>query len=269
MDNHRDNTMAQDAGVNSAPAEHEPAEHVIVRVDGLWKKYSKKADYAVENVTFSCSAGEIVGLLGHNGAGKSTTLKCLEGMLPFDRGTITIAGHDIKKEPMLAKANMGFVTDNHAVFVRMTGMQYLSFMADVYKVPTSAREGRIAYLESIFKLGDAVYNLISSYSHGMRQKICMMGSLIHSPKLWILDEPMTGLDPRTMHAVQLFMREYAAAGNCIIFSSHVLAAVAKLCDRVVVISKGKQTDTLNVKERIASDPHFDFEEYFLQHEGQG
>ncbi len=239
-----------------------------MRIEGLWKKYSKKADYAVEDVSFSCYAGEIVGLLGHNGAGKSTTLKCLEGMLPFDKGTITIAGHDVRKEPLLAKAQMGFVTDNHAVFVKMTGMQYLSFMADVYKVPTALRAKRIEELQEIFNLGEAVYNLISSYSHGMRQKICMMGSLMHSPKLWILDEPMTGLDPRTMHAVQEFMRAYAKAGNCIIFSSHALAAVAKLCDRVVVISKGRQTDALNVKERMKSDPKFDFEEYFLQHEGK-
>lgn len=240
----------------------------IVKVNGLYKKYSKKGEYAVENVNFSCYAGEIVGLLGHNGAGKSTTLKCMEGMLPFDQGTITIDGFDIVKDSIKAKSDMGFVTDNHAVFLKMTGIQYLSFMADVYKVPAAERESRLTYLEEIFRLGDAVNNFISSYSHGMRQKISMMGSLIHMPKLWILDEPMTGLDPRTMRAVQNFMREYAARGNCIIFSSHALNTVAKICDRVVLIRKGKQISDINVKAMMAENPSFDFEEYFLSEEGE-
>ena len=225
----------------------------VVQIQGLYKKYSKKADYAIENVTFSCHEGEIVGLLGHNGAGKSTTLKCLEGMLPFEKGSISISGYDIKKEPVKAK---------------MTGIQYVSFMADVYKVSTKLRKERLDALEQVFQLGDAINNLVSSYSHGMRQKICMMASLIHAPKLWILDEPMTGLDPRTMRAVQDFMRGYAKAGNCIIFSSHALNTVAKLCDRVVLIRKGKQISDINVKEIIARDPYFDFEEYFLQNERQ-
>ena len=237
----------------------------VVKVSGLYKKYSKNADYAIENVTFNCYEGEIVGLLGHNGAGKSTTLKCIEGMLPFSRGEISIAGYDIQKEPIKAKLNMGFVTDNHAVFIKMTGIQYLSFMADAYNVPMDVRAERLKKLEEIFNLGSAVNNLISSYSHGMRQKICMMGSPIHMPKLWILDEPMTGLDPRTMRAVQDFMHEYAAMGNCIIFSSHALNKVASICDRVVLIRKGKQISDLNVKEMMA-DPNFDFEEFFLEGE---
>ncbi len=238
----------------------------IVEIDGLCKKYSKKADYAVRNVSFNCYAGEIVGLLGHNGAGKSTTLKCLEGMLPFDEGKIMIDGHDVKKEPIAAKANMGFVTDNHAVFVKMTGMEYLSFMATVYKVPQDIRRERYEQLEKIFCLGDAVNNLISSYSHGMRQKICMMGSLMHWPRLWILDEPLTGLDPRTMKAVREFMKDYAAEGNCIIFSSHALASVAQICDRVVLIRRGQQIDALNIRQMMNDDPNFDFESFFLEGE---
>ena len=240
----------------------------VVRVEGLYKRYSKKADWAVTNVNFSCHEGEIVGLLGHNGAGKSTTLKCLEGMLPFEKGKITIAGYDIQKDGEAAKQCMGFVTDNHATFVKMTGLQYINFMADVYEVPTELREKRLAVLEEVFQLGKPIENLISSYSHGMRQKICMMGSLIHQPKLWILDEPMTGLDPRTANAVQEFMHQYVAAGNSIIFSSHALNTVAKLCDRVVLIRKGEQVDELNVKEIYAADPKFDFEEYFLRNERQ-
>lgn len=254
--------------IMSVTAHHDEEAKEVVAVVGLYKKYSKKADYAVSDVNFRCYEGEIVGLLGHNGAGKSTTLKCLEGMLPFEKGEISIYGYDIVKEPLKAKINMGFVTDNHATFIKMTGMQYLAFMADVYNVPTEVRKERIDKLESVFQLGDAINNLISSYSHGMRQKICMMGSLIHMPKLWVLDEPMTGLDPRTMHAVQQFMREYADAGNCIIFSSHALITVAKMCDRVVLLRTGQQLDELNIKRIMTVDPNFNFEEYFLRHEGQ-
>ncbi len=237
---------------------------IVVKIENLSKKYSKKADFAISNVSFCCKEGEILGLLGHNGAGKSTTIKCLEGMLPFESGSISICGFDIKKQPIQAKINMGFVTDNHAVFVKMTGIQYISFMADVYKVPSKVRQTRLAELEKIFNLGDAIYNLISSYSHGMRQKICMMASLIHQPKLWILDEPMTGLDPTTMHAVQNYMKEYASKGNAIIFSSHSLNTVENVCDRVVVIRKGKQIDTLNLNEIKKNNPDFNFEEYFLK-----
>ncbi len=240
----------------------------VLEIRGLYKKYSRKADWAVADISFRCYEGEIVGLLGHNGAGKSTTLKCLEGMLPFEKGTITIAGYDIQKDAERAKSNMGFVTDNHATFIKMTGVQYINFMADVYEVPTELRKPRLLALEEVFQLGKPIENLISSYSHGMRQKICMMGSLIHEPKLWILDEPMTGLDPRTMRAVQDFMHAYVKKGNTILFSSHALTTVAKLCDRVVLIRKGLQADELNVKQICSEDPDFDFEEYFLRNEQQ-
>ena len=251
----------------SMPSQSDGAQGTpVVEITGLCKKYSKKADYAVRDVTFSCYAGEIVGLLGHNGAGKSTTLKCLEGMLPFDEGEIRIDGHDVRRDPMAAKANMGFVTDNHAVFVKMTGVEYLSFMSTVYKVPQELRRQRYEQLEEVFCLGDAVNNLISSYSHGMRQKICMMGSLMHQPRLWILDEPLTGLDPRTMKAVREYMKEYAAKGNCIIFSSHALGNVAQICDRVVLIRRGQQIDALNIRQMMTDNPDFDFENYFLESE---
>ncbi len=267
MQNDGENTQRETPAAEN-PAEENPGRKEVVSVKGLYKRYSKKADWAVTNVNFSCYEGEILGLLGHNGAGKSTTLKCLEGMLPFERGQITIDGHDIQKEAEAAKQSMGFVTDNHATFVKMTGMQYINFMADVYEVPTEVRAERLAELEEIFRLGKPIENLISSYSHGMRQKICMMGSLIHHPKLWILDEPMTGLDPRTMKAVQDCMHKYVAEGNSIIFSSHALDTVAKLCDRIVLIRKGEQVDGLNVKEIYAANPKFDLEEYFLRNERQ-
>ena len=178
------------------------SKNITVNISGLKKRYSPNAPLAVDGVNITCFEGEIVGLLGHNGAGKSTTLKCLLGMLPFDEGQISVCGFDIADNPVEAKSNFGFVTDNHSVFVKMTGIEYLMFMADVYRVPTELRKDRVEYLNDIFKLGDKINNIISSYSHGMKQKICMMGSLIHSPKVWILDEPLTGLDPNSIFQVK-------------------------------------------------------------------
>lgn len=233
----------------------------VLSVKGLRKRYSPKAPWAVDGVSLECNEGEIVGLLGHNGAGKSTTIKCLEGMIPFEEGNIEICGYDIKKNAVKAKSNMGFVTDNHAVFSKMTGLEYLAFLADIYKVDNSVRQSRLDELQKVFGLGDRVYDLISSYSHGMKQKICMIGSLMHAPKLWVLDEPMTGLDPMTMKSVEVFMRDYAAKGNAILFSSHNLTSVAKLCDRVVIIKQGSQVCDLDM--RAGGDQEKRLEEAFF------
>lgn len=226
-----------------APA---PEEKAVV-VDGLKKKYPRASEYAVKGISFSIERGEIVGLLGHNGAGKSTTLKCLTGMLPYKEGEITVFGNPVKGDATAAKMCFGFVTDNHAVFSKMTGLEYIAFMADVYGVGKEERERRVEELQKCFALGDKIGNLISSYSHGMKQKICMMGSLIHRPALWILDEPMVGLDPRTMSAVSDFMRDYAAQGNAVLFSTHNLDAVRRICDRAIVIRNGLIEADMSVK----------------------
>ncbi|MDY5265006.1 MAG: ABC transporter ATP-binding protein [Eubacteriales bacterium] len=233
----------------------------VLKVEELKKRYSKKSDLVVKGVSLSCGEGEIVGLLGHNGAGKSTVIKCIEGVLPFESGSISILGKDIKKDPVNAKKNMGFVTDNHAVFTAMTGVEYINFLADIYGVSTEDRKARLSKLQEVFRLGDPIYNLISSYSHGMKQKISMIGSLIHQPKLWILDEPMLGLDPITMNAVIDYMRDYASQGNGIVFSSHNLSTVQKLCDRVVIIKKG--TVVLNINLADAEKEGKNIEEIFL------
>lgn len=210
-----------------------------LEIDGLFKRYEKKSDYAVQEISFFARQGKILGLLGPNGAGKSTTLKCVTGILPFEQGEIRICGHSIQTDGLNAKKHFSFVTDNHSVFVKMTGMQYLDFMSDVYGVPREERKPRIEELQNIFSLGKAVNNLISSYSHGMKQKICMMGSLMHTPDLWILDEPMLGLDPATQLSVVNFMRSYVANGHTIVFSSHNLDVVKRICDDVVIIKSGK------------------------------
>lgn len=218
-----------------------------VRVAGLKKKYPRAAEYAVGGISFEVQRGEIVGLLGHNGAGKSTTLKCLTGMLPYREGEISIFGNPVKGDATAAKMCFGFVTDDHAVFSKMTGLEYIAFMADVYGVPKDVRESRVEELQKCFNLGDKIDNLISSYSHGMKQKICMMGSLIHNPALWILDEPMLGLDPTTMNAVSEFMRAYAEKGGAVLFSTHNLDAVRRICDRAIVIRCGLIEADMSVK----------------------
>lgn len=232
-----------------------------IEIDGLVKQYPRSAVPSVSNFSLTCYSGEIVGLLGHNGAGKSTTLKCMTGMLPYNEGSIKINGYDIKTSPVKAKFTFGFVSDKHDVFVKMTGLQYINFMADAYDVSKELRAERFQKLDELFCLGARLKEPISNYSHGMRQKVCMMGSLIHEPKLWILDEPMIGLDPLTSQKAGRFMKEYAAKGNCIIFSSHNVNAVQKLCDRAVIISRGIKTDDFFISEFDSSK--YDLEEYFL------
>jgi len=234
-------------------------DETVLKISNLVKKYKGAAAPAVNDLSLECKAGEIVGLLGHNGAGKSTTLKCLTGMIPPSCGSILINGYDIKTSPVKAKFSFGFVSDRHDVFVRMTGIQYVNFMADAYRVSKDDRAQRLARLEELFCLGNRLNDPINNYSHGMRQKICMMGSLIHNPKLWILDEPMIGLDPLASAKVADFMRKYADEGNAILFSSHNVNSVAKICDRAVIISNGVKTDDF----RIADFEKDSLEEYFL------
>lgn len=233
----------------------------VIEISNLVKQYPSASAPAVNNFSLTCYEGEIVGLLGHNGAGKSTTLKCLTGMLPFTSGSIKINGHDIKTSPLKAKFTFGFVSDKHDVFVKMTGIQYINFMADAYGISRSERAARLGELEQVFALGDRLSEPISNYSHGMRQKICMMGSLVHSPKLWILDEPMIGLDPITSAKVSEYMKEYAAQGNCILFSSHNINSVQKICERAVIINRGVKTDDFRFDDFTLSGA--DLEEYFL------
>lgn len=241
---------------------NEETQQKTLEVKSLSKKYSAKSNYAAKDISFSCERGQIVGLLGSNGAGKSTSLKCITGMIPLTEGEILIGGYSVTKNPINAKRCFSFVTDNHATFVKMTGLQYLSFMADVYKVPKEVRQSRYEELENVFQLGDAVKRLISNYSHGMKQKICMMASLIHEPDLWILDEPMVGLDPRTQNAVINFMHYYANKGKTILFSSHNLDVVRRVCDRVVIINKGNLVADLVIDEGMRND-HSILEGYYF------
>lgn len=234
---------------------------MLIEIKGLAKKYNSKSNYTIRDIDIFGDAGEIIGILGHNGAGKSTTIKCITGMHPYELGEVIIAGHDLKSDAIEAKRSFGYVSDEHVLFDKMTGYEYISFMADIYDVEPEDRKARIARFQELFALGDSIYHPISSYSHGMKQKISFMGALIHNPKVFIVDEPMVGLDPHTANAVKMFFKEHAAAGNLVLFSSHNLDVVAKLCDRVYVIDQGRILEHINVEEFKASGR--DLEEYFL------
>jgi len=194
---------------------------------------------AVDDLTLTIPEGQITGFLGPNGAGKTTTIKIITGVLNADSGSITINGTNIRENPLEAKRQFGYVPDNPDMFLRLKGMEYLNFMADIYDVPGDLRKKRIQELAESFEMEAALNDQIQSYSHGMRQKIVIMGVLIHDPSVWILDEPMTGLDPKSSFTLKEMMKTHAAAGKTVFFSTHVLEVAEKLCDRVAIINKGK------------------------------
>ncbi|MCL2861125.1 MAG: ABC transporter ATP-binding protein [Firmicutes bacterium] len=220
----------------------------MLKVKNLFKVYKNAKYISARNVSFEVKEGEIFGFLGVNGAGKSTTIKCITGIIPFTAGKIEVCGHDIKEEPFDAKRSFGFVPDNHAVYDKLTGSEYISYIASIYKVPVEEYQKRFDTLVEKFNLKNAINNQIMSYSHGMKQKISIIGALIHEPKLWILDEPMVGLDPQSILDVKNYMKEYAESGNSVIFSSHNLDTVEKLCDRALIIHGGTVIALIDLKE---------------------
>ncbi len=238
---------------------------VIVQITDLCKKYKGADKFAITNINMECRAGEIVGLLGKNGAGKSTTIKCLTGYFPFDSGEIKICGHDIRTEGVAAKQNLGYVSDTRAMFDKMTGTEYVNFVADLHRTPLKQREERIAEMQKVFHLGEKIDELIASYSHGMRQKICIMASLIHRPKLWLLDEPLTGLDPQTSKALREYMQVYKQQGNAVLYSSHNLDAVEKTCDRAYIINNGKLVSSIDIAKFKKKNPEKSLEDAFIEY----
>lgn len=211
----------------------------MLEINHLNKRYINSERNAVEDLNLTLREGEVFGFLGMNGAGKSTTIKCLTGIYPFNSGEIKICGYDIAKEPIKAKLNMGYVPDNHSVYEKFTGREYVNYIADLYRVNKEDREARLAEFSKLFRMTKALDTQIKSYSHGMKQKICIIAALIHSPKLWVLDEPMMGLDPQSMVEIIKHMKLHCEKGNTVFFSSHNLDLVAKLCDRAAIINQGK------------------------------
>jgi len=210
----------------------------MIELRNLTKSYVK-GKKIINNLNLQINNGEIFGFLGPNGAGKTTTIKMITGILNIDEGDVLIDGKSIQKNPIDAKKNFGFVSDNSDVFLKLTGIEYLNFISDVYKIPSSTRKKRIEDLSKRFEIYDVLSDRIQSYSHGMRQKIVDIASLVHDPQNWILDEPMTGLDPRASLELKKIMREEANKGKAVFFSTHVLEVAEKVCDRIGIINKGK------------------------------
>ena len=243
-------------------ARHEE-EAKMIEYSGVCKTYAGGAKRAVDGLTWTVPDGAITGFFGPNGAGKSTTLKMTTGILTPDTGTITLDGRDIQADPIAAKRSIGFVSDDPDKFLRLKGVEFLSFMADIYGVGQADRERRIADLAERFEMSDAIGTAISEYSHGMRQKIQIMGALVHNPSLWILDEPLTGLDPKSAYELKLMMREHADRGATVLFSTHVLEVAENLCDRVGIIDHGKLLFDGTLDALKAAHPGESLEQIFL------
>ena len=210
----------------------------MISFKNLSKTYSGN-HLAVDDLSLDIKEGEIFGFLGPNGAGKTTTFKMLIGITPPTEGTIHVNGIDVLADPLRAKREFGYVPDNPDIYIRLKGIEYLNFMGDIFDVPPDLRKSRISSMAEDFDMVDALGDKIQSYSHGMRQKIVLMGALIHDPNAWILDEPMTGLDPKSSFLLKEKMRDHADKGNIVFFSTHVLDVAEKVCDRVGIINRGK------------------------------
>ena len=234
----------------------------MLKIQNLTKTYGDKV--AVDNLSLHIEPGQIYGFIGHNGAGKTTTLKAATGILRFDSGDIFIGGHSIKENPLECKKLMAYIPDNPDLYEFYSGIKYLNFIADVYGVPACVRDERIKKYADLFELTDDLASLISSYSHGMKQKLALISALIHEPKLIIMDEPFVGLDPKAAFTVKGLMRELCAGGGAIFFSTHVLEVAEKLCDKVAIIKGGKLVISGTMEEVKGADS---LESVFLELEG--
>jgi len=241
----------------------------MLKVERVSKSYAKGRVKAVDALSLDVKRGEIFGFIGPNGAGKTTTIKMICGIINPDEGRILVNGHDIVEEPLDAKRAMGFVPDAANVYERLTGLEYLNFLADVYGVDADARAARMDKYLTMFEIKDAAGSLIRTYSRGMRQKLTVTGALLHNPPLWILDEPMSGLDPRASHQLKMEMRAHCDAGNTVFFSTHVLEVAEKLCDRIGIINHGKLIAVGTMEELRAGDKSESLEALFLELTGEG
>lgn len=210
----------------------------MLKIINYTKSY-KGGKKAVDNLSFEVADGDIFGFIGHNGAGKTTTIRSIAGVLDFDEGDIEINGISIKKDPIACKKITAFIPDNPDLYDYLTGIQYLNFIGDIYKIDKAQRETLIKKYADIFEITSSLGDLISSYSHGMKQKTSIISALIHSPKLLVLDEPFVGLDPMAAHALKTIMHELCRMGSAIFFSTHVLDVAEKLCNKILIIKNGK------------------------------
>ncbi len=218
----------------------------MLRIQHLTKTYGSKA--AVDDLSLHIAPGEIYGFIGHNGAGKTTTLKACCGILRFDKGEIYVDGHEIQRDPIACKNSLAYVPDNPDLYGFLTGIQYLNFVADIYQVSKEDREARIRQYGELLGMTDDLALKIAECSHGMRQKIALMGALIHKPRLILMDEPFVGLDPVASHQLKELMARHCAEGGAIFFSTHVLEVAEKLCHRIAIIKGGKLVTSGTMEE---------------------
>ena len=220
---------------------------------------------AVDDLSLHVAPGEIFGFIGHNGAGKTTTLRAVAGVMDFTEGTITIDGHDIRRSPTAAKRVTAFLPDNPDLYEFLSGIQFLTFIADLYDIPQADRQARIQKYADAFELTGSLGSPIGSYSHGMKQKLAIISALIRAPKLLILDEPFVGLDPVASHLLKGYLAELCAAGGAVFFSTHVLEVAEKLCDKIAIIKNGRLVKSGPTQELVGDS---DLESVFLELEGE-
>ena len=235
----------------------------MLRIENLTKTYGEKR--AVDNLSLRIAPGEIYGFIGHNGAGKTTTLKAVVGILQFDKGEVFIKGESIRKNPLACKQKIAYIPDNPDLYEFMTGIKFLNFIADIFGVPEEKRQERIRKYADLFEMTENLAQPISSYSHGMKQKLAIISAWIHEPKLIIMDEPFVGLDPKAAHILKQMMREVCDEGGAIFFSTHVLEVAEKLCDKVAIIRNGQLIQSGTMQEVKGDDS---LEEVFLELEGE-
>ncbi|SCI58591.1 ABC-type transporter ATP-binding protein EcsA [uncultured Roseburia sp.] len=237
----------------------------ILKISNFSKIYAggKKA---ANHINLTVLAGEIHGFIGHNGAGKTTTIRAVAGVMDFEEGEILIDGRSVKKEPVACKKKLAYIPDNPDLYDYITGFQYLNYMADMFEVSAHDRSERIHRYAQLFEISDSLGNLISSYSHGMKQKTALIGALLHEPKLLILDEPFVGLDPEASFHLKKIMRELCQRGSAIFFSTHVLDVAEKLCDKISIIKNGELISSGTMEEVKGSSSLEDVFMEVVEHE---
>lgn len=236
----------------------------MIQFENVVKQYGKSNVRAVDNLTLHVQKGSTLGFIGPNGAGKTTTIRLLTGILQPTSGRVLVNGIDMAKDPIAAKRLIGFVPDAHEMYDRLTGLEYLNFMADVYGVSKADRKAHIEKYLELFGLEDASRQQIRSYSRGMRQKLTIIGALIHNPPVWVLDEPMVGLDPRAAHILKEEMRQHCEKGNTVFFSTHVLDVAEKHCDGIAIINKGQLVAQGSLEELRKGEGAESLEQLFLE-----
>ena len=233
----------------------------MIKFVNVTKKYNDFT--AVDDLSFEVKKGEIVGFIGPNGSGKTTTMKLISGIIKKTSGSIYVNDYDIEKDSLKIKASIGYISDSPDAFLRLKGIDYLNFIADIYDVSLDDRKTRIEKYGKEFEMMDALTSPMLSYSHGMRQKLMIISQLIHEPDTWILDEPTVGLDPKSSYTLKEMMKEHAKKGKTVFFSTHILEIAEKLCDRVIIIFKGKKLYEGTLDELKEKYPNKSLEEIYI------